>query len=265
MHALLLLALFQAAPAVAEAVRSGCSLDDAQIASVSSEDRIQVETALAGDQQTCYRIVLTKPGQSPVTGYVLGEGLPAVAVFVHRREKASQESAEADARRARMAVAKPSGGPADPAHSVDPLVSTQFEDFSGKDPNGKAVSLSGLNARAVLVTFWSPKNKPTQSQLISALPLYNELHKSGLAAIGVSMDPKSGSITQSLDDVTLPWPQMSDQSGLAARYHVDPRAGKTFVLDASHRIVAAGPMGPDIIKAVHQLLDTPPPPPPSAP
>ena len=73
------------------------------------------------------------------------------------------------------------------------------------------------------------------------------------------MDAKPGSITESLDDVTLPWPQMPDQSGLAARYHVDSRAGKTFVLDASHRIVAAGPMGPDIVKAVHQLLDTPPP------
>jgi hypothetical protein len=50
---------------------------------------------------------------------------------------------------------------------------------------------------------------------------------------------------------------MPDQSGLAARYHVDPRAGETFVLDASHRVVAAGPMGPDIEKAVRQLMAAP--------
>jgi peroxiredoxin len=255
MHALLLLALFQTPPAAAEPLRSGCSSDDQLIGSVGFGDQVQVEMALAGDQQTCYRIVLTKPGQPPVTGYVLGEELPAISAFVHRREKASQESAEAEARRASVAATKP----ADSAHPVDPLVSTQFEDFSGRDSNGKSVSLSGLNARVVLVTFWSPKNRPTQSQLISALPLYNQFHKSGLAAVGVSMDAKPGSITESLDDVTLPWPQMPDQSGLAARYHVDSRAGKTFVLDASHRIVAAGPMGPDIVKAVHQLLDTPPP------
>jgi hypothetical protein len=53
------------------------------------------------------------------------------------------------------------------------------------------------------------------------------------------------------------WPQMPDQSGLAALYHVDPRAGKTFVLDASHKVVAAGPMGPEIEKAVRQLLAAP--------
>jgi hypothetical protein len=107
------------------------------------------------------------------------------------------------------------------------------------------------------VTFWSPKSVRSISELTRVLPLYNQFHRSGLAAIGVSMDPKAGRIADALDDVTLPWSQMPDQSGLAARYNVDPRAGKTFVLDASHRIVAAGPMGPDIVKAVHQLMDAP--------
>jgi hypothetical protein len=89
------------------------------------------------------------------------------------------------------------------------------------------------------------------------MPLYNQLHNSGLAAVGISMDPNGNQIGAALDDRSPNWPQMPDRSGLAAQYHVDAKAGKTFVLDASHRVVAAGPMGPEIEKAVRQLLAAP--------
>ncbi len=254
MHALLLLALLRAAP-VGEPLRSGCSADDQQVASIGPSDRVEVQSALAGDDPTCYRINVIRSGGS-LTGYVLGETLPAVAGFVHRREKASEESAKAEARLALEAMrAKAKGN--EPPKSTDPLVSTQFEDFTGRDEMGKPVSLSGLNGRVTVVTFWSPSNPRTISALTQVEPLYNQFHKGGFAAIGVSMGPKAGQITEALDDNTVPWPQIPDRSGLAARYNVDPKAGKTFVLDASHRIVAAGPMGPEIVKAVQQLLATP--------
>jgi peroxiredoxin len=253
MHALLLLAVLQAAPA-AEPLRTGCSAGDRQIASVVPGDRVEVRSALAGEGPTCYRIDVIRPAGN-LTGYVLGESLPAILDFVDRRERVSEESALYDARRAREAalVRKPAAeGAAGPA---DPLVSTKFEDFAGTDSTGKPVSLHGLKGRATVVTFWSP-NARSLADLEHVLPLYNQLHKSGLEAIGVSIDPRAD-IAETLDDVTLPWPQISDRSGMAARYQVDPRAGKTFVLDADHRIVAAGPMGPEITNAVQKLLAAP--------
>jgi hypothetical protein len=89
------------------------------------------------------------------------------------------------------------------------------------------------------------------------MPLYSQFHKKGLAAVGISMDPNANRIDPALDDRSPTWPQMPDRSGLAAQYNVDARSGKTFVLDASHRVVAAGPMGPDIEKAIRQLLAAP--------
>jgi hypothetical protein len=89
------------------------------------------------------------------------------------------------------------------------------------------------------------------------IPLYNQFSKKGLAAVGISMDPRGNRIDDALGDQVPSWPQMPDQSGLAAQYHVDPRAGKTFVLDASLAVVAAGPMGPEIEKTVRQLLAAP--------
>ena len=250
MLALVFFALFQTPPHAAEALRSGCATDDAQVAFASAADQIQVEMAMAGEGRTCYRVVLTKPGGMPVTGYVLGEGLPAVAAFVRRREAASEAASKADVELAPPA-SKSRGEQAAP---VDPLVSTQFEEFAAKDMRGKLVSLSGLRGKVTVVSFWSPAHVKTMQQVTRATPLYGEYHDAGLAVIGVSMDPNVSRAQETLDDITLPFPQVADRSGLAARYNVDPTAGKVFVLDASHRIIAAGPMGPEIEKAVRQAL-----------
>jgi peroxiredoxin len=255
MRTLLVLAFLQTAWA-AEPLRSGCSPDNEQIAVVGPGDQVKVLLAQAGWDSPCYKVIVTRPGQS-LSGYVLGNALPAIREFQGGRERASVAASEAAARLAlAQATSKTSAG-TEPAKPKDPLISTQFEDFSGRDSKGKAVSLSGLNGRVTVVTFWSPKSASSQNELMRVMPLYSQLHKNGLAAVGISMDPNGRQIAAALDDRSPTWPQMPDQSGLAARYDVDPRAGKTFVLDASHRVVAAGPMGPDIEKAVRQLLAAP--------
>jgi peroxiredoxin len=255
MRTLLFLAFLQTAWA-AEPLRSGCSPDNEQIATVSPSDQVKVLLAQAGWDSPCYKVIVTRPGQT-LSGYLLGNTLPAIREFQSQRERASVAASEADARLALVQAATKDSAGTEPEKPKNPLISTKFEDFSGRDSRGKAVSLSGLNGRVTLLTFWSPKSASSQNELMRVMPLYNQLHKNGLAAVGISMDPDGRQISSALDDRTPNWPQMADQSGLAARYHVDPRAGETFVLDASHRVVAAGPMGPDIVKAVRQLLATP--------
>ncbi len=258
-HTLLLLAFLQISPA-GEPLRSSCSSEAEPVSEVAATDRVQVISALAGEGKPCYKITVSRPGQD-LTGYVLGDRLSAVRDFERQREKASEAATEAQARlaaaQAATAAAAQKSDQKEPEKPKDPLISTQFKDFSGLDFRGNAVSLSGLKGRVTLVTFWSPNSAQGRSQVMYVMPLYNELHKSGLAAVSVAMDPNPNRITSALDEVTPAWPQMPDRSGLAAHYNVDPKAGKVFVLDSSHRIVAAGPMGPDIEKAVRQLLASP--------
>lgn len=255
MRILLVLAFLQTAWA-AEPLRSGCSPDNEQLATVGPSDQVKVLSAEAGWDSPCYKVIVTLSGQN-LSGYVLGNALPAIREFQRQREQASVAASEAAARLAfAQATAKNSAEP-EPGKPKDPLISTKFEDFSGRDLKGKPVSLSGLNGRVTVVTFWSPKSVSSQNDLMRVMPLYNRLHKSGLAAVGISMDPNGSHIGTALDDRSPTWPQIPDRSGLAAQYNVDARSGKTFVLDASHRVVAAGPMGPDIEKAVRQLLAAP--------
>jgi hypothetical protein len=256
MHILLLFAFLEAAPA-GEPLRSGCSPDTHQIATVGPSDQVQVLLALAGEDKPCYKITIKRPGEI-LTGYVLSDALPAIQLLQQERGRASQAAAEAQARLAlAQAETEKKASEKEPDKPKDPLVSTQFEDFSGRDSKGKLVSLAGLKSRVTLVNFWSPKGGQAEHQVLSVMGLYDQFHNHGLTAVGVSMDPNPNHITDALDDVSPNWPQVPDRAGLASHYNVDPRAGKVFVLDSSHRIVAAGPMGPDIEKAVRQLLAAP--------
>src|SRR5271166_492113 len=208
MHTLVLFAFLQSPPAL-EPLRSGCSRDTDQIATVGPSDRVEVGMAMAGEDETCYKITLVRPDGN-LTGYVLGNSLPAVAAFVRRREKVSEESAAEEARLLLARTAAPKIDEKEPSKPVDPFISTQFEEFSGRDTQGKTVSLSGLKGRVILVSFWSPKSVQSQKQLTSVMPLYNQFHKSGLAAVGVSVDPNPNHILSGLDDVSLAWPQVAD-------------------------------------------------------
>jgi len=254
MHTILLLVLLEAAVSwAAEPVRSGCSTEDPQIATAGASDNIEVQMARAGEgPKTCYKVVVMGQGQR-LTGYVLGDSLPAVAAFVKRREEESKLVSEAQAR-ATLAAPKADKSP---AQALDPNAPGHIDDFAWRDWQGKAGSLSGLGGRVTLVTFWPPKNRKSRAELNSVMPLYNELHNKGLAAVGIAMAPSPKSMYEVLDDTSYKWPQVPDRDGLAERYHVDPRVGETFVLDASHNVVAAGPMGPDIEKAVRKLLAAP--------
>jgi hypothetical protein len=258
MHEILLLAFLQAAAAqtspALEPVHSGCSADDPQITAVSAADRVEVEMARAGEgPSTCYKIAFSSQGQT-LTGYVFGDSLPAIRAFVKLREKESREAAEAQAR---LALAAPHTNSEPAKAALDPSLPSRIDDFSWHDFRGKAGSLSSMGGRVTLVTFWPPNSLKSRDQLNSIMPLYNQLHSSGLAAVGIGMTPNTKGMDEVLDDTNFAWPQVPDRDGLAARYHVNPKSGETFVLDASHHVVAAGPMGPEIEKAVRQLLAAP--------
>ena len=89
---------------------------------------------------------------------------------------------------------------------------------------------------------------------MSLMSLYNRFNRSELSAVGISTDPDVHHIQEALDDISLGWPQIGDTSGLAKRYNVDPKAGTTFILDASHRIMASGLTGPALESKVRELL-----------
>jgi hypothetical protein len=249
MSVLLLLLLAQALP-TAPALRSGCSQADEELVRLKPEDALKVQGSVAGGEQTCYKVILTRDGKD-TTGYLLGETTLAVTDFVRERERIRKEALEAQARaNVDAAASKPAADTSQPLPAGVPPV---FDEFSGRDTNGKPVSLSGIGGKVILVTFWSPQSKASTRQLVALQSLYSQLKNSGLRAIGISSDPRSGYIAEALDDVVPAFPQIPDRYGLTKRY-ADGKPGMTLVLDSSHHIVAAGLTGAALEKKIRELL-----------
>lgn len=243
------LAFFQTADR-GVALRDGCSADDLQLATLTAADRVEVREAIAGSETACYHVELQRNGKT-IFGYVLGESLPAIAKFTADRDRIAGESLEAIAREA--AKPKPLPPPKPGGKIVVPAREevVTFENFAGRDVRGKYVSLAGLPGRVIVVQFWTARGSSRQ-ELISLMPLYKEYRGRGLSVVGLSVGIDSKHLAEALDDVTLPFPAIPDP-GLARHYKVDMHVGKTYVLDASHHIVASGSAA-DAIKAAKELL-----------
>jgi len=253
--AFLLLAWFSP-PREGATLLSGCSSDDRQLGLVGVEDQVDVKQALAGGSETCYKVTVTPAGQDvtrSVTGYLLGDAHPAIAAFIHRRQEIGAASLEAQARLLATPPAQPKTAESDknqPAPENLPV----FEAFSGRDLDGKAVSLDGMRGRVTLVTFWSPQSPTSFGQLMSAITMYKHFGRSGLSAVGISTDLNPNHVKEALDDPPSGVPLIGDTRGLAKHYNVDSRKGMTFVLDASHRIVASGLEGLALENKIRELL-----------
>jgi len=237
-----------AAPAFSEIVRTGCAPDASEAAQVTPADEVHVASAITAGQETCYEVTLVRGGRR-VTGFMLGERLPAIRAFVIDREQAAVISFAAQDEQNRLQARHAKSAPA-----TKPEESRIFDNFAAHDVNGQAVNLSGLGGRVTLVTFWSPRSPRSLRQLVALVPVFNQYRRDGLRALGISADSNAAHVLQALDDLTLGWPQVPDGQGLSAKYGADPRAGTTLVLDNDHRIVATGLAGSELEKKVRQLL-----------
>ena len=116
-------------------------------------------------------------------------------------------------------------------------VGAMYTDFSMPDPNGKVISISdyvGKN-KYTLVDFWA----------------------SGFEVVGVSLDNNKPAWVKAIDQLKMPWPQMSDIKGWAcegaALYNVKAIPANVLI-DQQGKIVAKNLRGEDLLNKMAELL-----------
>jgi thiol-disulfide isomerase/thioredoxin len=97
-------------------------------------------------------------------------------------------------------------------------------EISLPDPGGDTISLSALNNKAILLSFWASWNPSSVALNIQLKNIYNQYHNKGFEIYQVSLDNNRDSWTRAIEYDELPWINVSElsypRSYAAAVYNV---------------------------------------------
>jgi peroxiredoxin len=161
----------------------------------------------------------------PVFYQVLGEGLPVFSQItdaIHMSnicdslETVYPESRyvkllrkEADSRKAQLELNARIGS----AEEIG------FPDITLPDVTGQKVTLSNVDAKVVIVHFWTSTEAAQKMFNVELLKsIYNDYHKKGLEIYQVALDPDKGTWANVVKEQQLPWTNVCDGRGANSPY-----------------------------------------------
>lgn len=129
------------------------------------------------------------------------------------------------------------------AYAIEPGV--QAPPISGRDVNGKEVSLSALLGKVVIIDFMGCWCAPCKQEVPRLNALYLRYRAQGLVVIGVAVDNELESVRQFLKDTPVGFSVIHDRTHRLVRPYAPSRIPSTFVLDKRGTIrYVHGEIGP---------------------
>ncbi|MBQ5476821.1 MAG: TlpA family protein disulfide reductase, partial [Bacteroidaceae bacterium] len=130
---------------------------------------------------------------------------------------------------------------------------TEAKDFNTKDIDGKAVSLSALRGKKVILHFWASWCSDCRQELSAMRYIYKNSDKNKLKIIGISINSNIPELRDFISKNEIEWQQVCDEkewmSPIAQQYAV--RAVPTLVvIDEKGKIVTSGNSVSEIEKAL---------------
>ncbi len=122
--------------------------------------------------------------------------------------------------------------------------------------NGRDVSLSSLTAKVVLLQFWSALDRNSRYQNQALVELYGKYKSRGLEIYQVSVDTDRGAWMNAIEQDGLSWTNVGDMRGSISAVNAFniTAVPANYILDRDRRIVSRNLAGPDLDKAIGQLL-----------
>jgi peroxiredoxin len=130
-----------------------------------------------------------------------------------------------------------------------------FPNITLPNANGRDVSLSSLDAKVVLIQFWSALNRDSRYQNQALAELYKKYKSKGLEIYQVSLDDDRNAWLAAIQQDGLSWINVGDMKGsinAVNSYNVKV-IPSNFILDSERRIVDRDVIGPALDQVIGKL------------
>ena len=119
-----------------------------------------------------------------------------------------------------------------------PLIGKIAPDFELTDLDGKAVKLSSLKGKVVVLDFWATWCGPCVAALPTVSSVTSSFHDKGVVFYAVNMKEKSDVISKFQTDKNLTFPVLLDPEGTVADLYLAKSIPQTVLIDANGKIEA---------------------------
>jgi len=136
-------------------------------------------------------------------------------------------------------------------------VGAQAPDFTLNTPEGKALSLSSLRGKVVLIDFWASWCQPCRHENPNVVAVYNKYKDKGFDILGVSLDKDKDAWIKAIADDHLTWKHVSDlkywESEAAVKYGIQS-IPSSVLLDKDGKIIAKNLLGEALDQKLAELF-----------
>jgi peroxiredoxin len=129
-------------------------------------------------------------------------------------------------------------------------------DIKLPNPNGREISLASLNDKVTLIQFWSAVDRASRIQNQALVELYKKYKSRGLEIYQVSIDTDRNAWLNAIQQDGLSWINVGDMKGsvVAANMYNIQVIPSNYILDKEKQIVAKNLQGPDLDRAIGELV-----------
>jgi thiol-disulfide isomerase/thioredoxin len=142
------------------------------------------------------------------------------------------------------------------------MVGKVLPEFTLQAPDGKAIKLSSIKGRVVLIDFWASWCMPCRASIPHLKELYQKYHANGFEIVSVSIDQNSKAWKNAMLKEAMPWGQGIDryEDGKYASIIMNALGIQSvpfaIVLDAAGNVVLINPAAADIDAQLKKIFNS---------